>query len=115
MNTYKNEKVIKMGDVEILLRPTFQNCVSLEAVIEGGFSGLTMRLFKSQMPGLTDITKVVYHCQAEKKYTEEEIWQLVMKEGMGISNQVLMFVAQITAGDKTVIEKKNVETTSLPS
>lgn len=93
-----------MGEVEILLRPTFENIANLESALGYGIPMLAFNLSKSKMPSLTDITKVIYFSQAEKAYKLDEIWQLVMAEGVSITTQVLEFVGKITAGDKFLSE-----------
>lgn len=118
MNPYKNEKLVKVGGTEILLRPTFQNCVSLETDLGYGLPQLSMNLVKSKMPMMTELSKVIYHCQAsEPKLDQEQVWNLVMAEGVRLMGPVLMFVSTITAGDKVDAEKKNLssnEATHLP-
>jgi len=100
-NKFRNELEIKVGDVNILLRPTFENCANLEAGLGYGLPMLAWRLSKQQMPSMTDVAKVIYFCQAEKKLTLEQVWDLVMSEGVSITTDILRFTAQITAGDKT--------------
>jgi len=63
---------------------------------------LSFTLAKKQLPPLTDLAKVIFHCQAEKKYTMAQIWDLCMTEGMGMTTPMLEFIGRITAGDKTM-------------
>lgn len=102
-NKFRNEMVIKVGGVEILLRPTFENCANLEYALGYGIPMLAYNLSKQKMPGLSDIAKVLFHCQADKKLTLEQVWDLVMVEGVAVTTQILMFVGQISAGDKTQV------------
>jgi hypothetical protein len=102
-NKYRNEMMIKIGEVEILLRPTFQNCANLEAALGYGIPMLAFNLMNKKLPGLADMVQVIFFCQADKKLTLEEIWDLVMVEGIGSSTQVLQFIGQITTGDKTQV------------
>jgi hypothetical protein len=104
MNKFKNEKVIKLGEVEILLRPTFMNCADLEAGLGYGLPMLAYNLAQKKLPNMTDLAKVIYFCQAERTKSLEEIWDLVQSEGMMIAGPVLEFIGQITAGDKTAPE-----------
>lgn len=106
MNQYKNEKVIKLGGVEILLRPTFDNCASLEGDLGYGLPQLAFNMSKAKLPAMTDLTKVVFHCQAVKKLTREEVWDLVMIEGVGLMTDILVFIANITTGAKHKVEEK---------
>lgn len=62
---------------------------------------------KQKLLGMTEITKVIFHCQAQKLYTKQDIWELVMAEGMMVMTQILIFIGGITAGDKFAVEKKN--------
>lgn len=108
MNSYKNEKIIKIGGQDILLRPTFENCEALETALGFGLPVLAHNLSKQKLPGMSDMAKVIYHCQAQKLITQEEIWKLVMAEGMMVMSDILIFVGQITAGDKfSTVEKKS--------
>lgn len=105
MNKFKNEKVIKLGEVEILLRPTFLNCADLETALGQGLPMLAYSLAQKKLPTMTDLAKVIYFCQADRtKYSLEEIWELVQCEGMMVAGPVLEFIGQITAGDKTAPE-----------
>lgn len=103
-NKFRNEKIVNIGDVQILLRPTFENCANLEAALGYGLPMLAFSLSKQQIPSLTDLTKVIFFCQAEKKYTMEQIWDLVMISGVAITTDILIFIGQVTAGDKTQVE-----------
>lgn len=100
-NPLKNEKTITIGGVEILLRPTFENCANLEGSLGYGLPMLAFNLSRKQLPAITDLTKVIYHCQAKKEHSLEKIWELVMKEGMMIAGPLLEFIGQITAGDQS--------------
>lgn len=107
MSLIKNEKTINLVGKEILLRPTFANCEALESDLGYGLPVLAHNLSKQKLPGMTEITKVIFHCQAQKLLTKDEIWELVMAEGMMVMTQILIFIGQITAGDKFAVEKKN--------
>jgi hypothetical protein len=109
-NKFRNESQIKIGGVEILLRPTFENCANLEASLGYGLQALAMKLSEAakdskKMPVSTDLVKVVYFCQAEKKYTLEEVWDFAKIEGtINIIAPILIFISTITTGDKTQVE-----------
>ena len=107
-NPFRNEQEIKLGGQTLLLRPTFENIANLEAQV-GGLPNFAMKLSKSELPQLTDLAKVIFYCHVkvdgvDRKMSLEEIWDLVLGEGMFITNPVLSFVAKITAGDKTQVE-----------
>jgi len=106
MNKYKNEKLINVGGTEILLRPTFNNCASLEGDLGYGLPQLAFNLTKAKLPAMTELTKVIYHCQDVKNLNQEQVWELVMGEGVGIMAVVLEFVARITIGNKANVEEK---------
>jgi len=101
MNPLKNEKIVDVGGEKILLRPTFENCANLEQALGFGLPMLAYNLAQKKLPNMTDLAKVVYFCQAEKKLTLEQVWELVLKDGMAVATQVLEFVAIITAGDRS--------------
>lgn len=107
MNTYKNERIIKIGEAEFLLRPTFENCAALEGDLKMGLNALAFKLAKAELPLNTDCVKVIYHCQvSDKKLTKEEIWMLCFGSWIDVMKEVLMFIGSITAGDNTQVEKK---------
>lgn len=113
-NKFRNEMVVKVGGVEILLRPTFENCANLESALGYGLPVLSFILYQAskdikKMPVMTDIAKIIFFCQAEKTYTLEQIWDFMMGEGAELTLQALTFVAKITAGDKTQVEVKSEE------
>jgi hypothetical protein len=106
-NKYRNESEIKVGGVKILLRPTFENCANLESALGG--SGLPMiayNLTKQKTPPMTQLARIIYECQAEKKYTLEQIWDYTQIEGYSVElmSSVLSFISLITAGDKAAPE-----------
>lgn len=110
MSNIKNEKTIILSGNSILLRPTFENCEALESDLGYGLPVLAHNLAKQKLPGMSDITKVIFHCQAQKVYTKNQIFDLIMSHGMMIMTDILIFIGQITAGDKFSVEKKNQET-----
>jgi hypothetical protein len=103
-NKYKNEMTIKIGEVEILLRPTFDNCASLETAIGKGIPQLAFDMMKGQSPSMTDLARIVFHSQADKKLTQQQVWDLMLYEGLASSTPIIKFIAQITAGDKNQAE-----------
>lgn len=95
---------ITLGGEKILLRPTFENCTNLEGSLGYGLPMMAYNLSQKKMPALTDLAKVIFYCQAEKKLTMAEIWDKVMFDGVEITTQVLIFVGQITAGDSAKVQ-----------
>lgn len=113
MNPFKNEKQIKLGEVEILLRPSFENVAALENNVEPVMA-ITQRLTKgaAKVP-ITLLAQIIYYCQAARKpenleayyYSLEEIWTMLQTTGSAeIFNPVLVFIGQVFAGDKTANE-----------
>ena len=113
MNPFKNEKVIKLGEVEILLRPSFENIAALENNVEPLMS-ITQRMAKgaTKVP-VTLIAQIIYYSQASRKaenldayfYSLEEIWGMLQTCGVAsVFNPVLGFIGQVFAGDKTANE-----------
>lgn len=109
VNKHKNEKIVKLAGQDILLRPTFENCANLESALGYGLPQLAYNLSQKKLPPMTDLAKVIYLCQAEKKYKLEEIWEMILTDGVSVTTEVLVFVGGITAGDKSQPEdlKKN--------
>lgn len=103
-NKYRNELEITLGGEKILLRPTFENIANLEGNLGFGVPTFAYRLHKisskSEAPSMTEMAKVAYHCQADKKFSLEQIWDLCMIDGVAFSAEILKFVSQITVGDK---------------
>lgn len=107
-NKHRNEKEITLGDFKILLRPTFEAIANLEAHV-GPISNFAVVMSKGSLPKLTDIAKVIYHCQfaiegREGKLTLEEIWDAIQQDGISLAVPIMSFISQVTAGDKTQVE-----------
>lgn len=126
-NKFRNEKEIEMAGEKILLRPTFENIASLEATA-GSLAYLGWKFSRGlsdgkNMPGLTDFAQIIYHCQAatkdgdptKKKYSLEEIWDLVQQTGIVLLKPLTEFMAQVTAGDRKVNELSERQKKSSPS
>lgn len=97
-NKYKNEKIIKLGDVEILLRPTFENLAAFESNVFT-LDEFMVRLVKGKLPRLSDLVRCIYFFQAEKKFNLEQVNELVMNTtGIQISTQVLPFISKCVGG-----------------
>jgi len=101
MNKFKNEMIIKMGEVEILLRPTFENIANMEGDI-GGLAYIAHKFTKpgKGMMGINEAAKIIFYNQAEKNYSLDEIWELVSDEGIQIIGPVMQFLTKITMGNK---------------
>jgi ATP-dependent RNA circularization protein (DNA/RNA ligase family) len=89
---YRNEKMIKIGGAE------------MEGSLIGGLNQLAYNLTKGKMPSMFEAILIIFICQADKKYSKEEINQFCQAEGMTIITPVLQFIAQITAGDKAAAD-----------
>ena len=127
-NKFRNEMEITLGPEKILLRPTFENVATMESNL-GSISyvgwkfsrGIRNGIVQSDMPTLTDLAKIIYFNQAavrpddstKKKFSLEEIWQLVQAESIrSVLPQVTIFLTTILAGNEkvdspTIEEKKS--------
>lgn len=124
-NKFRNEMEIKLGETKILLRPTFENIAATETNV-GPIAYLGWKIsraraesekknasldkaLRSVMP-LTEIALIIYYNQAatdpndstQKKFSREEIWDLVCIEGMGVSKPIIQFIARMVAGGKEI-------------
>lgn len=119
---------VKVGPETILLRPTFENIAAMESVVgsvsylgwkfsrgirqnaEGGVDARTLNTAEAikGMPSMTEVAQIIYFNQAatkendatRKKFSLEEIWDLVSQEGMRLVLPIMTYIANITAGDK---------------
>lgn len=125
-NKYKNEMEIKLGAEVILLRPTFENISDTESNV-GGIPYLAFITTRSSQPGLTveQITKlmppmslmaqIIYYNQADvkedgkRKFTLEEIWDLVQDEGIRITGPISKYIGVMTSGNKIAPEFSDAE------
>lgn len=113
-NTFRNEQIVKLGDKEILLRPTFENIAAMEAEM-GGIAYLAFKYGKGvnvdtkqidpeisakSYPPLSETAKIIFHNQAEKLYTLDQIFQMVLEEGIRASATIVLFLVKMTAGNK---------------
>lgn len=109
MNTFKNEYKVKLGEKEILLRPTFDNIAALEGDL-GGLSWLAWKFTQGArtMPSQTECVKIIFHSQALKEgeghLSLDEIFDLVMDEGLAIVKPIMEFLTIVTAGNKLAPE-----------
>jgi hypothetical protein len=107
MNKFRNEKKITLGEVEILLRPTFANIATVETEL-GSIAALAIKISSgkensdSQVP-INLIAKFFYLMQVEEKYSQEDIFQMVIEEGyQSCRIQLLQFFILLTAGKKSM-------------
>ena len=111
-NKFRNEMEIQVGPEKILLRPTFENIAATEANA-GALQYLAVKASrgnKDPKKGLTmtEMAMIIYYNQAavssddvtKKKYSLEQIWELVMQEGLYLYQPILVFLARMTAGNK---------------
>lgn len=126
-NKFRNELEIDLGGQKILLRPTFENIAAMEENV-GSVSYLTWKYsrgirFKDGkvdknslnmetavkgIPSLSESAKIIYFNQAAvkhddptlKKYSLEEIWDLVLIDGTAVAQKIIVYLGRITAGNK---------------
>lgn len=127
MNPIKNEYIVKLGEEEILLRPTFENLAALETNVGSvAYLGwLYGRQFADKdasleekvkmAPPMTKSVEIIYWCQAardpddpnQRKYSREEIFEKVIDTvGVRIKDDVILFLGKAGAGGKRVSEEK---------
>lgn len=105
-NKYKNERLINIGGVEILLRPTFENLASFETNVIT-LDQFSFNLVKGKMPSLSQIIQAIFYFQAVKEFNLEQINQMVIEaNGIQIFSQVAPFLSSVTAG---YMNKKDVD------
>jgi hypothetical protein len=104
MNKYKNESIIKLGEVEILLRPDFENLSSFEGNVIT-LDELSIRMMKGKVIPLTTLVQAIYYFQAERdhlgkrRFNLEEINVMVQNTtGIAITADVMKFVSSCIAG-----------------
>lgn len=113
-NQFKNEMEITLAGEKILLRPTFENLAALETIM-GGIPYLMWKFGKGYdiskgvvdpeaaakaLPGYTDCTQIIYTQQAERKYTREQVFELVKKEGVSIAPKLVLYITQVSRGNE---------------
>lgn len=113
-NKHRNEMEISVGSQKILLRPTFENISNLESDLGSisylsykfgkGFDIQTLKINQSEAiknaPTMTETTKIIFHCQAEKNFTIEEVFELCQDEGIKICMKIVEFLGRIAVGNK---------------
>jgi len=116
--------VLKLGPEQILLRPTFENIAAMESTVggvaylgwkysrgirlENGKPVVTEQSIRA-LPPLTECAQIIFYNQAAtkpedptlKKFSLEEIWDLVLQEGTPVAKQVVQYLAGLTTGDKS--------------
>ena len=135
-NKFRNEIEISLGDEVILLRPTFENIAMTETHI-GSISYLAWKFSRGvrmgddgkvdpkslnseetikSLPSLTEISQVIYYNQADRKFTLEQVWDLVMGSGKAreLISAITIYVGRMLSGgdfdekkEMTVEEKKS--------
>jgi hypothetical protein len=113
-NLARNEMLITLGEEKILLRPTFENLSAMESKL-GGIAwlaykfgrGLDMDTMKidpgvsaRNMPTLGEAAQIIFFNQAEKKFTQEEIFDLCLDQGISVCAHVVLFLGRMSAGNK---------------
>lgn len=111
MNKYKNEALIKVGEVEILLRPDFENLSAFESSVMT-MDQFAFNLSKARTPSMSQLVQTLFYFQAARKpdgtrlLNLEEINLLVMNHG-GIALQVpiMGFLARCVSGSATGVDQ----------
>lgn len=113
-NKFKNEMEIEVGGEKILLRPTFENLAAMETKM-GGLAYLAFKfgqginletksvdqlISAKSMPSLTETAQIIYFNQAEKKFSQEEVFDLCLNEGIKVCAQAVLFLVKCSAGNK---------------
>jgi len=89
MNKFKNEKLFKIGSLEILCRPTFENMQAFETYVVN-LNKLQWNVFTAGKDGkkmaealltTTQAALSLFHLQAEKKFTLDQIWDACLEHG----------------------------------
>lgn len=115
-NLARNEMLVELGAEKILLRPTFENLSAMESKL-GGLAYLTFKYAKGvdmsggkmpsidemakSFPSYSEATQIIYYNQAEKKFSLEQVHELVMAEGIKACVQVVSFLVRCTTGSKS--------------
>jgi len=114
-NLFRNEMMMKIAGVEILLRPTFENLAAMESKM-GSIAYLAFKygakidlknpdpkeMIKCAPP-VTDTAMIIYYNQAVHKYTLDEILDLVLTEGsLQVGMQIIPFLLRMSAGNKNI-------------
>lgn len=117
-NKFRNEMLITIGGEEILLRPTFKNIAAMENAM-GGIAYLGYKYGKGvdvdtkkidpelsakSLPPITEAAQIFFFNQAEPKFTQEEIYELCIQEGLKVCVQAVLFLVRVTAGNKLAPE-----------
>lgn len=121
--------VIKLAGEDILLRPTFENIAAMEANVGGvaylgwkysrgvsvnkdgqaNLASLVSETAIKSLPSMSEVAQIIYYNQAAtkpedptlRKYSLEEIWEKLLKNGVGgVTRQVTIYLARLTAGDR---------------
>jgi len=115
-NKSKNEHLIVLDGVEILLRPTFENLSLMESRL-GGIAYIAWKYGKDfdpqnlsaasnakSLPPLSDCAWIIFCNQADKKFSVDEIMDMCCSNGMKVATEVMYFVGKMLAGNKVQAE-----------
>lgn len=107
MNKFRNEFQVELAGEKILLRPTFENLAAMEQAVGSllylavKFSkGMSAQATMATTPTMTECAQIIYHNQAEKKFTLEETFEKCMDHGLSVTKQVLEFLTVCSSGNK---------------
>lgn len=123
-NKLRNELELTLGSEKILLRPTFENVAAMEAnvgsvaylgwkysrgvKIKDGKIEHNMNDAVKALPSMAEAAQIIYYNQAAtkpedptlKKFSLEEIWELVLEEGASVTKTVVVYLTRLTSGQK---------------
>lgn len=114
MNKFRNEMEVKLAGEVLLLRATFENLQAIESSVGSlpflankflsgvaGGKGSIEEKIKKNMPSTTETALILYHAQAEKKFTLEEVFEKMMSDGaLKYSTQAFIFISGACNGNK---------------
>jgi hypothetical protein len=114
-NKYRNEKIIKIGPNEILLRPDFENIHLIEENV-GGLAWLSYKVASvktkedllKNMLKMTEVAKIIFYAQVrdkeeKRKYNLAEIFDMINAHGyFKLIPQLNEFISLIAAGSDNV-------------
>lgn len=124
-NKFRNEMEITLAGQKILLRPTFENIAAMEAQV-GSVVHLVWKFSRgvskdgkvtagaiASFPPLSDCAQIIYYNQAAtkpedptlKKYSLEEIWDMVIVEGASACKGVVEFLGRMMSGSKVTAKE----------
>lgn len=98
MNKHSGERAIKLGDEEVVIRPSFEAICNIEGML-GVSVVVLLDSYLNSKPKMGDLAAIVYCCQKEKKYSFQEIGQKIYKSGMSSAvNEAFLCISDALSG-----------------